>query len=300
MKRFHSELAGDPAYYSFGYSVYGTLEDGDDFAMLYGEGYLPFVGVEDAPKMMYMARSGRIRAQEFRENTYHTRIRRKFSASAGNLSVRSYPWTEYPQQAEALRIIGRYFRFRHGTSSMPPGRLEKILTFDPAMRLVEYRIRDVVAGYSIEMPMRDGLHQWYFAYTPAWKGKHLGAFIMLDVIARAKESGLAYAYIGATYGPSMIYKTNFRPLEYWGGYQWVQNADRLKALLRSDSLRTLVTVDAWRDARHVFYPAPFGFESLFMELRFIYLIIVATPRVAVFFCAWLVLMALVLATTLFP
>lgn len=299
MKRFHSELAGDPAYYSFGYSVYGMLEDGDDFATLYSEGYLPFVGVEEASKMMYMARSGRIRTQEFRENTYHTRIRRKFPASAG-MSIRSYPWTEYPQQEEALRTIGEYFRFRHGRNSMPPERLEKILAFDPAMRLVEYRIRNAVAGYSIEMPIRDGLHQWYFAYTPTWKGKHLGVFIMLDVITRAKESGLSYTYVGATYGSSMIYKTNFRPLEYWDGYQWVQDANHLKTLLRSDSLRTVVTVDAWRDARHVFYPAPFRFESLFTELRFLYLIIVATPRVAVFFCAWLLLMALVLATTLFP
>lgn len=296
MKQFTSELAGDPSYYSFGYSVYGILEDGDDLAKLYAGGYLPFVGVEDAARMMYMARSGRIAAQEFRENTYHTRLRRK----AAGFSVRDYRWSEYPAQEDAIRLLLEYFRFRHGARAMPETRLRQILQFDPEMRLVEYKHGDVVAGYSVEFPLDTARHQWYFAYTRLWEGKHLGAYMMLDFITRTKESGLPHAYLGVTYGPSMVYKTNFHPIEFWNGRGWVRDAARLKALLKSDALRVLVTTDEWREAQNPYHAAPFDFSSIFVELRFLYLILASTPRIAIAVLIWTTLMALVLATTLFP
>lgn len=298
MKRFYSELAANPAHYSFGYSAYGELEEGDDLAALYAEGFLPFVGGEDVSRMMYMARSARVAAKEFRENTYHARVRRKVH-DAG-LTHASYAWHAYPRQEEALRVISEYFRFRHGREAMPRARLEKILSFDPCVMIVEYVSAGSVAGYSIEVPLREGAHQWYYAYTAAWEGRHLGAYIMLDFISRTKDGDGAYAYVGVTYGSSMLYKTNFQPIEYWNGRGWVRDAASLKKLLKTDALRVVVVTDEWRDTIHPFYPAPTGFGSGLGELKFLYLILTATPRVAIFMCLWFAIMALAVAAALFP
>lgn len=297
MKRFYSELAANPAHYSFGYSIYGQIEAGDDLDALYAEGFLPFVGATDVSRMMYMARSGRVPVRGFRENTYHTRVRRKLASD--DLTIDSYRWAEYPRQDEAVANIDRYFAFRHGRQAMSRERLLKVLTFDPEMRLVEYRSKNKVAGYSIELPMRDGMHQWYYAYTKDWEGKHLGAYLMLDFIVRTKHAGHTHAYLGVTYGPAMMYKTNFTPIEYWNGRIWVNDIKKLKQLLKSDAARIVVATDEWRDTIDQFHPAPFTFTR-FAELRFIYNMLVATPRVALFVCMWLVLMAMAFAVTFFP
>lgn len=291
MKEFHSELAANPAHYSYGYSVYGTLEDTDNLSTLFEQGFFPFVAASDVPPMMYMTRGTRVRIAEFKERTYHTRVRRKAASHGGEIDVHDFLWNDFLEKDVALSHIFDYFERRHGKGSMPRERLRLILEFPRDVHLVEYRIGGGVAGYSIEIHTREASYLWYFAYMKEYDNAHIGARIVLDCITRAKEAGRDYVYLGASHGPRIKYKTNFQPLEYWNGRSWIEDINnRFSRLIAADSLRVVVTTDEWRDTIKDFYPAPHAFGSFFLELRFLYLVLTATPRVMLVFVGWLLLL----------
>jgi arginyl-tRNA--protein-N-Asp/Glu arginylyltransferase len=300
MKEFHAELAANPAHYSYGYSVYGELEPGDDLADIFRRGYQPFAGAPDIPPMVYMARNTRVRAQEFKVGEKLRRMLRKFEGER-MLTITDFLWNEYPEQDTARRIILEYFTWRHGSVAMPSGRLDQILAFQDAIHLIEYRVREEIVGYSIELHVDDAVYMWYIAYTKRFR-QNLGARIVLDVVMRAKEMGKTYAYLGSSHGWHMRYKGNYQPLEWWDGRRWqtVTGAE-FRSLLSADALRTVVSVDAWRSlVPGYYYPAPFRFRDAWLEVRFVYDLLMGTPRVGIGVALWLCLMLLVLATTLFP
>lgn len=303
MKEFHSELAANPTHYSYGYSVYGSLEDTDNLSTLFDQGFLPFVGAADLPPMMYMTRGTRVRVREFKERTYHTRVRRKAASHGGEMTAQEYLWSDFPEKEAALSAIFDYFERRHGKGSMPRERLRLILEFPRNVHLIEYRIGDSVAGYSIEIHTPDAAYLWYFAYISRYDNAHIGARIVLDCLVRAKEAGRQYLYLGASHGPRIKYKTNFQPLEYWNGRAWIADTDnRFSRLIETDSTRVVVMTDEWRDSTRDFYPAPHAFGSFFLELRFLYLVLTATPRVMLVFLGWLLILFVSMAagTGLFP
>ena len=291
MKEFHAELAANPAHYSYGYSVYGELEEGDNLAAILARGFQPCTLVADAPPMVYMNRMSRVRVQEFEMHSEHRRILRKFEGGT-QMQVRIYPWKNYPEPETAQRIILEYFTWRHGKESMPPERLERILTFQNSTSIVEYRIGGKIAGYSIEMHRQEVVYLWYFAYLREYKN-NLGARIVLDVIVRAKGAGKTYAYLGSSYGSHMRYKGNYQPLEYWNGRAW-NSADgkAFRTLLRHDAFRSVVTSDNWRSTHREFYPAPHSYRSGSSEFRFVYAMLTGAPRVTLLFAAWLIILAL--------
>lgn len=289
MKLFYSELSANPAYYSFGYSVYGELESTDDLASCYAAGFLPFVGARTQPvEMMYMTRGSRVRVPEFLEHTYHKRVIRKIEQrilSKGNsvakIEVIEHTKEDFKITDEFITFILTFFNFRFGKEAMPKDRLIAILSSPLLTHIVEHRLHGKPIAYLLEVHTSEGVHVWYHAYSRAYENSHLGAFLYIDLLRRCKRDGFKYAYLGVTYGTWMSYKTNFQPLEYWNGQEWVNDpkSTDLKKLLVADPLRVLGFVDEWRDAHEPYYKAPYPFTSIYMEARYLALITTAMPRI---------------------
>jgi hypothetical protein len=300
MKEFHAELAANPGHYSYGYSVYGEVEKGDDLSDLFERGFQPFVGAPSLPPMMYMNRTTRVRAKEFVQGWKINSIINAVK-SESEIVATDYLWHEYPHQQHALDFILEYFVWRHGGASMPRSRLIDILGYMDRVHVIEYRIGERVAGYSIELHERDSFFLWYFAYAKELR-KNLGMRIALDTTLRAKKAGKTYAYLGSSYGWHMRYKAKFQPLEYWNGYQWVlASSGEFRTLVAEDALRVVVSVDEWRSKiRDYYYQAPFRYSTWFAEMRFIYDLLTATPRVGIALVFFLCIMCLLIAVSLFP
>lgn len=284
MKVFYAELAANPAYYSFGYSVYARVEPEDDLAECYQQGFLPFVGVQDDPgPLLYMARGSRVLVPSFVERTYHTRLDRKVAAQfPGGVTVLVHEREQFIVTPEFTSFVLSYFRFRFGKDAMPQERLAAILASPLLTHISEYRADGKPIAYILEVQGSTFVHAWYATYAKSAAGTHLGAYLFLDFIRRARAAGKTYTYLGVTYGPWMRYKTNFEPLEFWDGREWVTDpkSHLLKRLLPLDPLRTIVFTDRWRESLRPYYSAPYRFESTRAEYRFLTLILAGMPRLA--------------------
>lgn len=96
-------------------------------------------------------------------------------------------------------------------------------------RLFEYRLHepgDAAAGRLVACcltdALADGLSMVYSFYAPDLDERSLGAFMILDHVARARQEGLAYLYLGywVEGSPKMDYKARFRPQERLGMDGW--------------------------------------------------------------------------------
>ena len=271
MKLFYSELTANPAYYSFGYSVYGIPDPEDALDACYEQGFLPFVGAAlQDPRTLYMARGTRVRAQEFAEKHYHARVRRKVQdAIAGDITVSVHRRDTYQDTEELTRFFLAYFSRRFGKEAMPAERFKAILGSPYLTHVVEYRIEDKVVAYSLEVHSDSFVHVWHQAYEHRFAHTHLGIYLYLELLSRVKEAGKQFLYFGVTYGRWMSYKTNFQPLEFWNGSTWVKDtgSKALKALFMRDSTRAIAYVDEWRANQEPYYPSPYPFRSASETLR---------------------------------
>ena len=104
-------------------------------------------------------------------------------------------------------------------------------------RLIEYRRRNSGAGRSssglrkgellavaLTDVLKDGLSMVYSFYEPGPEYRSLGTFMILDHIARARQMGLAYVYLGYWVRGSrkMDYKGRFLPQERLAPEGWLR------------------------------------------------------------------------------
>lgn len=269
MKVFYSELAENPAYYSFGYSIYGTVEDGDSIPELYAKGFLPGVVAKHQPeKLMYQARGMRVRAQEFVRTTDQRRVARKVEA-LGTLKYVVRPLNEVEQDEAFISFWLDYFKFRFNRDAMSKDRFLALLQSGWVTHVTECQVNGKRAGLMLERHEGDMAHVFYQAYGRAYEGTNLGIEFYLNLIERAKEAGKQFVYFGASYGAWMRYKANFAPLEYWDGALWVSDktGTKFKSLLM-EGLTLVPYTDRWRASKEPFYPGPKITEMRFMQMLF--------------------------------
>ncbi|MEE9140748.1 MAG: arginyltransferase [Alphaproteobacteria bacterium] len=134
---------------------------------------------------------------------------------------------------EQYRLFARYLASRHGGGEMADMEFAEyramvedspvetgILEYcDPLGRLV---------GASLWDRLGDGLSAVYSFFDPAQERRGLGNFMVLRLIERAREAGLAHLYLGYWIAESlkMSYKARFRPVEALGPEGWRLAAPR--------------------------------------------------------------------------
>ena len=105
-------------------------------------------------------------------------------------------------------------------------------------KLVEYRLRGPdsrltgrgtgpLLGVALTDVLSDGLSMVYSFYEPEHHGRSLGTYMILDHIARARQMGLPYAYLGYWVRDSrkMDYKGRFLPQERLLADGWTRVED---------------------------------------------------------------------------
>lgn len=122
--------------------------------------------------------------------------------------------------AERYDLFRAYVDARH-----PDGGMADMTVIDFAMMLedshvetalVEYRDESGdVCGFCLTDLLADGVSMVYSVYDPAAERRSLGAYMILDHIARARALGLPYVYLGywVEGSPKMAYKARYMPQE---------------------------------------------------------------------------------------
>jgi arginine-tRNA-protein transferase len=174
--------------------------------------------------------SVRVLADEFRPSAS---FRRVLKANA-DITGRMLPATPTSEQYSLFRA---YLDARHADGGMVD-----MSVLDYAMmvedshvesRLIEYRLPSLgdkpgkLLAVSLTDILSDGLSMVYSFYEPDQLARSLGTMMILDHIARAKQLGLPYLYLGYWVEGSkkMAYKARFLPQERLGMLAW----DRVEA-----------------------------------------------------------------------
>ena len=88
---------------------------------------------------------------------------------------------------------------------------------------IEFRdAKGILVGAMLADRMEDSLSAVYSFFDPDSNGRSMGTYMILWLVDHARESGLAYIYLGYWIedSPKMSYKERFRPLERLGPDGW--------------------------------------------------------------------------------
>jgi arginine-tRNA-protein transferase len=142
------------------------------------------------------------------------------------------PWATEDQ----YQLFRRYLDARHsdgGMAEMDVSEFAAMVEDTPVRsRVVEYhdpaRSRgDTLIAACLTDVMGDGLSMVYSFFAPGLEQRSLGAFMILDHIAIAREAALPFVYLGywVPGSPKMAYKAEYRPFEVHVRGQWRRVAD---------------------------------------------------------------------------
>jgi len=171
--------------------------------------------------------SVRVRTHEFEPNATQRKLMRRHA----DLDISACrPWAT----DEQYTLMRRYLSARHpggGMAAMDESDFADMIEHSPVNSVVvEYREPSdggrpgKLVGCCLTDRQADGLSMVYsFFDTDQDARPALGNYIILDHIARAREAGLPYVYLGYWVKGSqrMAYKTRYRPIEMLGTQGWV-------------------------------------------------------------------------------
>jgi leucyl-tRNA---protein transferase len=129
--------------------------------------------------------------------------------------------------AEQFQLFQRYQQVRHGDGDMATMSFYdyRAMVEDTPIEtcMVEFRDADErLVGACLTDRLGDGLSAVYSFFAPGEDRRSLGTYTILWLIARAKQHGLPYVYLGYWVPDSrkMSYKARFRPSEILSGGAW--------------------------------------------------------------------------------
>jgi leucyl-tRNA---protein transferase len=179
----------------------------------------------------------RIPVRAFQPSRAQRRIQRR------NAGISRRPCEAWATETQ-FALFRRYLNRRHADGGMAD-----MDAFDYASMVDETPVNTMVVEYAEEDGtdasrliaaclsdvLGDGLSMVYSFFEPGCSDRSLGAFMILDHIAMAREMGLAYVYLGYWVAGSrkMDYKIGYRPFELCDGATWRR-------------FRTREEVDAWQ------------------------------------------------------
>lgn len=198
--------------------------------------------------------SVRVVAGEF---TPSSSQRRTAKRNARIVTTMCEPWATEEQFA----LLRRYLAARHpegGMTEMDESDFADMVELSPVDSfMIEYREPGVgdapgrLIGACLTDRQADGLSMVYSFFEPDHpEFAGLGTYIILDHIAKAREGGLPYVYLGywVEGSPRMQYKTRFRPLERLGPDGWSRMAVADGKPAAAPCARIRATVRALQDA----------------------------------------------------
>lgn len=214
-------------YIAKGDTRWAKREGDEPLAPLYDRGYLPYSGARYLQNIFYQGRSARILLPQFEPSSENRRIARKFD---GTFTKERVAYWDFKQDEAFFAFCTAYFSQKHGARAMPRERLETILQSGLISEVLVYKKEGSLVAYVLEVNERGMGHYWFSFYDMAYTRQSLGVWLMLDALRDAKAAGKTHYYLGTVYGEKALYKTNFSPLQWWGGESWSDDIRLLKEL----------------------------------------------------------------------
>ncbi len=183
-------------------------------------------------------RSIRINLATFEPTSENRRILRKTEEVA--LTSFTLPYTAYHWSIG--KMAKDFYTEKFGDGTFSANKIKELLT-DPTKstfnQLLVYTLgsHSEPVGYCIALETDEMLHYCYPFYvlqaTSYELPANLGLGMMLKAIARAKQEGKKYVYLGSAQRPTDTYKLQFAGLEWFDGTTWRTSSDDLKQLLQT-------------------------------------------------------------------
>jgi arginyl-tRNA--protein-N-Asp/Glu arginylyltransferase len=234
MKLFFSEYKVDYPKYHFPYQVLLSREDDDDIDKIFDMGFLPS---RSKLNLFYLARSIRVNLSKLEPSSENRRILRKTEYL--NLEVKDLKEFDYDY---TMGKLGKdFYEKRFGKGVMSAFRIKWLFTSGSCSHVLVYKdpsassgqCGDMIVGYCPVVKTDKLMHYAYPFYDVRYFEKNAGMGMMLKAILHAKESGLDYVYLGTCYTEKSLYKTQFEGVEYFTGFSWSDDIEKLKELIRS-------------------------------------------------------------------
>lgn len=252
MRTFSSEFAHNYGSYSFGYCNYALRESGDPLSTLYQAGYLPYSGSHDVHETFYMARSTRIHLPGWEPNSENRRVMRLHDTV---FERTEHAIGDFKTDDSFRSFCLSYFERHHGAHTMPPERLDHILTEGALTTIVSYAIQGSPAAYVLLPQDAHMSHVWFSFYAPELAQQSFGMWVLLNEARQAQAANREYFYLGTAYGDKSRYKMNFSSLEFWDGTRWLQDRDNseVRSRTKNDALSLTDFTDVFKKDKENFF-----------------------------------------------
>lgn len=257
MKLIFKEFQPNYDKYNFPYQVLAQPEYGDDIFKVYASGFLPFRSKKD---LYYLARSTRIRLGSYQASSENRRILRKMEHITYTVQPLSqFEYTKEVQKfcANSAKVIGQ-----GSQQKIPTAAIRKLMSGQSNVdHVITYRSQtdNIIQGYAAIYAHANFIHYAHPFPNPESEDKNLNIGMMTLAIEWAKEQYKQFIYLGTSYSPGSLYKTQFSGFEFYTGQSWSSDISQLKQIVNRTSQR-------WNE-QEMFLPSDEQLQDLTSEFR---------------------------------
>lgn len=236
MKIFRSESLVDYSSYTFNYAVYCLKEKREELPEIYDLGFLPYSNDTALNReVYYLARSLRVKLDEFRDSSENRRVNRKIEEIDPSFEV--LPIDRFDVRDPRFVKFCKEFADQRFSEPLSDERLAYILKSDSISHVFRFKAQGKEVGYVISIIEGGTLHYWFAFFSLDHQAYSLGKWMMYSVIRWAAEEGLAHVYLGTCYGEKSLYKVrDFKGLYFYDGNAWNGDMKLLKQKCKSDAV----------------------------------------------------------------
>lgn len=228
MKLFFGEFPANYEKYHFPYQVWLLKEEGDLLDGIYNNGFLP---MRNKPNLYYLSRSLRVDLNKFELSSENRRILGKTEGILASL----IPLSEFDYNFEVQKFCKDYSDKKLGgvfsTQDIKSIFLDQV--YNHVLVFKDTSSNQKVVGYAVCFIEGKFCQYAYAFYDLDYIKENLGARMMLEALLLGKKNEQDYVYLGTCYEEHALYKTEFKGIEFFNGFQWSDNLSELKELINT-------------------------------------------------------------------
>jgi len=243
MQLFFSEFTPDYSNYIFPYQVYLRVEHGDDLSRIYFSGFVP---MRSQKGIYYLARSSRVKLNQFELSSENRRILRKVEYLTYQITpIEEFLYTKEVQKfcLDSSRSIGK------GKPIMPVSAIRTMFTGQANVTHVlifKDSNTNQVQGYVGLIVQGTFAHYAHSFPSSNSSDPNLNLGMMTLAVDWAYKQHKQAIYLGTVSTAGLMYKSQFKGFEFFVGNGWSSNYDELKFIVNRTSQTHL-----WDDESYI-------------------------------------------------
>ena len=233
MKLLFSEARPEYADYVFPYAVWAFPSDGETPAQMMARGFLPASRNLDR---YYMCRHLRVDLGRFKASSENRRILRK----GQGIGFELVPKKDFRFTKKRREFFKTYADIKFGRDVMSYDRLDSLMQGETVSHLLVFtdgETGDEVGHVMVHLEGEAMAYYYFSFYDLNYYQRSLGLYMMTSAVKLMADSGVRFLYLGTVYSRNALYKTQFRGVEFFNGFEWSPDMAQLRHLLERDTTR---------------------------------------------------------------